>query len=111
MYSGWFGDKFALRAARRNGGVREPEQRLWLLTASCILVPVSLILWGVGASRNVNWGGLIVGMGMIGCSTGVGSSLSLGYALDSYKDLGGEMMISVIIVRVSLHHFEGPIFS
>lgn len=49
--TGWLGDQYALRAARRNGGVREPEQRLILMIASCILVPVGLICWGVGAAH------------------------------------------------------------
>lgn len=35
---------------RRNKGVYEPEQRLWLFSATTVLVPASLILWGVGVS-------------------------------------------------------------
>ncbi|KDQ56157.1 hypothetical protein JAAARDRAFT_79586 [Jaapia argillacea MUCL 33604] len=102
FYSGYFADKFAILYARRNAGIREPEHRLWLMLISLILCPSSLILWGVGASKGVSWGGLVVGMGVISCSTGIGSSLSLGYALDSYKDLSGEVMMTVIIVRNTL---------
>ncbi|OBZ78849.1 Poly [ADP-ribose] polymerase 2 [Grifola frondosa] len=102
LYSGWLSDKFVLAMARRNGGVREPEHRLWLMIVCVLLCPASLILWGVGASRGVSWGGLVVGMGIIACSTGVGSALSLGYALDSYKDLSGEVMMTIIIVRNTL---------
>ncbi|GBE86769.1 hypothetical protein SCP_1000110 [Sparassis crispa] len=102
LYAGWVGDRLALRYARRTGGVREPEHRLWLMLVSCLLCPGSLILWGVGAAKGVNWFGLVVGMGMISCSTGIGSSLSLGFALDSYKDLSGEVMMAVIIVRNTL---------
>jgi hypothetical protein len=40
-------------------------------------------------------------MGIISCSTGIGSSLSINYALDSYKDMSGEVMMAVILVRVS----------
>lgn len=71
------------------------------MVVSLILCPASLILWGVGASKGISWVGLVFGMGIISCSTGIGSSLSIGYALDSYKDLGGEVMMSVILVRVS----------
>ncbi|EGO24214.1 hypothetical protein SERLADRAFT_437830 [Serpula lacrymans var. lacrymans S7.9] len=107
LYSGWIGDKFAVRHARRTGGVREPEHRLWLMVVSLFLCPSSLILWGVGASRNIHWSGLVIGMGMISCSTGIGSALSIGYALDSYKDLSGETMMAVIIVRNTLSFVIG----
>ncbi|KAI0915373.1 hypothetical protein AcV5_003864 [Taiwanofungus camphoratus] len=102
LYSGWAGDRFALRCARRTGGVREPEHRLWLMLLACVLCPSSLILWGVGAAKGVPWIGLVVGMGMISCSTGIGSALSLGYALDAYRDMSGEVMIAVILVRNTL---------
>ncbi|KAH7928431.1 MFS general substrate transporter [Leucogyrophana mollusca] len=107
FYSGWVGDRFAVRYARRTDGVREPEHRLWLMVVSLVLCPGSLILWGVGASKGISWVGLVVGMGLISCSTGIGSTLSLGYVLDSYKDLSGEMMMSVILVRNSLSFIIG----
>ncbi|KAG6370834.1 hypothetical protein JVT61DRAFT_11046 [Boletus reticuloceps] len=37
---------------------------------------------------------------MIPCSTCIGSSLSIGYKLLSYKDLSGEVMMAVILVPV-----------
>ncbi|KAI0937871.1 hypothetical protein AcW1_003913 [Taiwanofungus camphoratus] len=67
-----------------------------------VLCPSSLILWGVGAAKGIKWIGLVIGMGMISCSTGIGSSLSLRFALGSYRDLSGEVMMAVIIVRNSL---------
>ncbi|KAH7884237.1 major facilitator superfamily domain-containing protein [Phlebopus sp. FC_14] len=102
FYSGWVGDRFAVQYARRSRGYREPEHRLWLMVVSLLLCPASLILWGVGASKGINWSGLVFGMGIISCSTGIGSSLSIGYALDSYKDLSGEVMMAVILVRNTL---------
>lgn len=38
---------------------------------------------------------------MVACSSAIGGALTLNYALDCYKDLSGEVMISVILVRVS----------
>lgn len=49
-YTGIMSDWFVIRAARRNKGIYEPEQRLWLFAATTFLVPCSLILWGVGVS-------------------------------------------------------------
>jgi hypothetical protein len=32
----------------------EPEQRLWLFAANLIVIPGSLILWGVGAAHEIH---------------------------------------------------------
>ncbi|EIW84522.1 MFS transporter [Coniophora puteana RWD-64-598 SS2] len=102
FYSGYIGDLFSLLYARRKAGVREPEDRLWLMSVCLLLCPASLILWGVGAAHGAAWPALVVGMGMISCSTGVGSALSIGYALDAYREMAGEVMMAVIIVRNTL---------
>lgn len=63
-YTGWFGDWFIINYARKRGrGIYEPEYRLWLFSASAILIPFSLILWGVGASHHVQWFGCVFAMG------------------------------------------------
>lgn len=102
IYSGWFGNKFLLWKAKRSEGVREPEHRLWLLLICVIFVPSSLILWGVGAARQIHWIGLVIGGSLLACSSAIGGAISINYALDSYKDLSGEVMLSIILVRNSL---------
>lgn len=57
VFAGWFGDKVALYFARRNGGVREPEHRLWTLAFSGLMATAGLILWGVGAAKGVHFMG------------------------------------------------------
>lgn len=99
FYSGYIGDKIVLWLARRNGGVQEPEYRLWLFAVSLLLIPGSLILWGVGAAHHVQWFGLIAAMFFIAASNSIGIQLSVSYCIDSYKDLSGEAMITVIIIR------------
>ena len=59
LYCGKISDWMMIKLARRNGGIMEPEQRLWLFAASCILVPFALILWGVGAAHDIHWSGLL----------------------------------------------------
>ena len=48
LYTGYIGDRIVLKMARKNGGILEPEHRLWLFTPSLLLIPFGLILWGVG---------------------------------------------------------------
>lgn len=99
FYSGVIGDRVVLWLARRNEGVLEPEYRLWLFAVSLILIPGGLILWGVGAAHHVHWFGIIFAMGVIGSSSTIGVQLSVSYCIDSYKDLSGEAMVTVIIIR------------
>ncbi|KAI2413259.1 hypothetical protein LOZ41_003332 [Ophidiomyces ophidiicola] len=101
-WSGIVADKFAIFLARRNKGVREPEHRLWPLVVSGLISTAGLILWGVGASFGIHWVGLIFGLGMLafGCITG--GSIAISYCIDCFKELSGESMVSVIIIRNTL---------
>lgn len=51
FYTGYIGDRVVLNMARKNGGILEPEHRLWLFAASLLLIPFGLLLWGVGTSN------------------------------------------------------------
>lgn len=99
LYTGGVGDWLVLKLARRNRGIMQSEYRLWLFSISVLLVPAGLILWGVGAAHNVQWFGLIFAMGMIGFTNTVGLQLSVSYCIDSYRELSGEAMVTVILVR------------
>lgn len=101
-WSGWIADRFILWYARRRGGVREPEDRLWLLALNAVLCPVGLILWGVGAAKGINWFGLVFGGSLVAFTSATGGAFAINYAIDSYKDLSGEIMITVMLIRVSL---------
>lgn len=45
LWAGIAADKLALYLARRNGGIREPEQRLWPLVIAGIFTAAGLITW------------------------------------------------------------------
>lgn len=63
LFTGRFSDFLVLRLAKRNGGVMEPEQRLWIFAASTVLIPTALLVWGVGSVHGVHWIGLLFAMG------------------------------------------------
>jgi MFS family permease len=101
-YAGYADQKFFLWQTRRKNGVREPEDRLWLLLLMAVLMPTALILWGVGAARQIHWMGLMAGTFLIGfCNPPMGS-MPLNYTIDSYKDLSGEMLLTIMLIRNSL---------
>ena len=85
--------------ARRNQGIMEPERRLWLFSLSIILMPAGLILWGVGAAHSIHWFGLVFAMGLIAITNGLGVQISLSYCIDCYRELSGEAVVTVILIR------------
>jgi hypothetical protein len=99
FYTGVLGDKFVLKLARKRGGILESEYRLWLFAPSLLLIPGGLILWGVGAAHHVHWFGVVFAMGIIALTNTIGLQLSVDYCINSYKDLSGEAMVTVILVR------------
>ena len=77
----------------------EPEQRLWPFAVTTVIIPVSLIIWGVGASQAVHWFGLVWAMGMLSFANTCGITLSVNYLIDSYKEMSADGMTTVIIIR------------
>ncbi|KAF5510266.1 putative MFS-type transporter [Colletotrichum siamense] len=99
LYSGHLGDAFILWKARHNKGVMEPEFRLWLFCALMVVIPGSLLLWGVGAAHRVHWFGLVFAMGALSGGVTAGSQLAITYCIDSYKELGADAIVTVILIR------------
>jgi MFS family permease len=99
LWSGYVADWIALRLARTNNGVREPEHRLWVLAVSGIMSAAGLITWGVGADHEAHWVGLVFGLGMLtfGCVTG--GSIAVSYNADCLKEIAGETTVSVMLIR------------
>ncbi|TFA98379.1 hypothetical protein CCMA1212_009875 [Trichoderma ghanense] len=98
-YSGVISDWFIIKLARRNRGIFEPEQRLWLFALTTILVPACQILWGVGAAQHVHWFGLIVAMCVLAACNTAGITLSIAYLVDSYREVSADGLASCIIIR------------
>ncbi|KAJ6444349.1 C2H2 transcription factor [Purpureocillium lavendulum] len=69
-WAGNFADSVALKLARRNKGIREPEHRLW----------------GLAIAAMASTGGLII-------------AISLAYAVDCFKEISGESFVAIIVLR------------
>ena len=66
-----------------------------------------LILWGVGAAHHVQWFGLIFALGLLAFSNTVGAQLSISYCIDSYRELSGEAIVTVILIRNTMSFAVG----
>lgn len=53
----------------------------------------------IGAANAIHWFGCVFAMGVIALTNTIGLQLSVSYCIDSYKDLSGEAMVTVILVR------------
>ncbi|KAL7623726.1 hypothetical protein AAE478_005279 [Parahypoxylon ruwenzoriense] len=98
-FTGVFSDRFIIRLARKNKGVSEPEHRLWLFAVSTLVIPSSLILWGVGAAHEVHWFGLVFAMGTTAFANTVSITLSVSYLIDTYRDISGDALTTCILIR------------
>ncbi|CAI4215976.1 unnamed protein product [Parascedosporium putredinis] len=107
LFSGQFSDWLTIKLARRNGGIMEAEHRLWPFVVCIFVVPGALILWGVGASRGIHWFGLTFAMGCVAFSFAVGVTLSINYLIDSYHEIRGDALVSVILVRNTMSFAMG----
>lgn len=88
--------------ARRNGGIAEPEHILWLFGASVVTVPFAMLLWGLGAAYKVHWFGLVFAQCMLAISSTLALSTAIQYATSSYRDLSGELITTMILIRNTL---------
>lgn len=61
--TGVFADNIVVFLARRNGGVKEPEMRLWTLCISFIYAGIGYLLYGWAADAGLPWIAVAIGLG------------------------------------------------
>jgi MFS family permease len=56
-FGGYLSDKSILWLSKRNGGVYEPEMRLWLALPIAVITPVGILMFGLGFAyvRKISW--------------------------------------------------------
>lgn len=96
------GPKLVMGLARRRKGVAEPEDILWLFLASLVCVPFAMLLWGLGAAYKVHWFGLVFAQCILAISSTLCLSTAIQYATSSYRDLSGELITTIILIRNTL---------
>lgn len=105
-FSGWLSDILAIKLARGRNGIKEPEDRLWMFLVALVAHPLGCILYGVGASHHIPWVGVVIGMAFICITLPMGSGLAITYIIDSQKELAGESIVTVILIRNTIGELE-----
>ncbi|KAE8412375.1 major facilitator superfamily domain-containing protein [Aspergillus pseudocaelatus] len=75
-------DWFIVRAAKNNGGIFEPEMRLWMSIPGALLNCAGLLIYG------------IYGFGFI-----TTADVALTYLTDCYPDILGDALIAIVFIR------------
>lgn len=99
LVTGPLSDVLVVRLARRNAGLFEPEFRLYLFAFPSLFIPAGLLLWGLGSASHIPWPALLLALGFLAFQNACGASLAVTYLVDSYREVAGDALTAVIIVR------------
>jgi hypothetical protein len=83
-FTGVFADTIVVFFARRNGGVKEPEMRLWTLCISFVYAGVGYLLYGWAADAGLPWIAIAIGLGAMIAHQVSACSIATAYAMDCF---------------------------
>ncbi len=81
--------------SRRNGGVYEPEFRLVMAIPVTVATCIGLMGYGWSAQERDNWIVPTVFFGIISFGCALGSTTSITFAVDSYRQYAGEALVTL----------------
>jgi hypothetical protein len=82
--TGVLSDQLVIVLARRNGGVKEPEMRLWMLIPCAVYAALGYMLYGWGAQTGAHWITIAIGVGaMISHQVGA-CAIATAYAMECF---------------------------
>ncbi|OJJ50416.1 hypothetical protein ASPZODRAFT_57859 [Penicilliopsis zonata CBS 506.65] len=99
LFGGPLIDYFLLLAAKRNGGIYEPEMRLYLYCVPALFMAAGVLMYGLTIAKGMPW--IINGVGSAFMGAGLGGmcDMSLAYLQDSYRGMVGDALVPVAFVR------------
>ena len=83
-FTGVFADTVVVFLARRNGGVKEPEMRLYTLCFSFIYAGLGYLLYGWAADSGLPWIAVAIGLGAMIAHQVSACSIATAYAMDCF---------------------------
>ncbi|KAL9108731.1 MAG: hypothetical protein Q9227_006527 [Pyrenula ochraceoflavens] len=94
--------------SRRNGGVYEPEFRLVMGIPVAITTAIGLMGFGWSAQEKDQWIVPTIFFGIISFGCSLGSTTSITFCVDSYRQYAGEALVTL---NFSKNIFHGLVFS
>ncbi|KAM0544006.1 hypothetical protein ACHAPJ_012031 [Fusarium lateritium] len=106
--AGKVSDIFVRAMARRNGGLYEPEYRLIMVIPILISTCIGLIGFGWSAEEHDDWIVPTVFFGIVSFGCSLGSTTSITFCVDSYRQYAGEALVTLNFTKNIAH---GLVFS
>ncbi|KAL4867519.1 hypothetical protein BDV12DRAFT_209789 [Aspergillus spectabilis] len=107
--SGRLNDFIVKKLAKRNGGVRVAEMRIWLAFPAIVLTAVGLILFGVSIDKSYHWMVGQVAFFLFAAGIQIGNTVTSSYIIDSYP-LQSTSVVIFYAVFLNLSAFVNPFF-
>lgn len=105
---GKLSDIICARLAKRNGGVRIPEMRLWLIYPAGLLTSIGLIIWGISIDKAYHWMVGQVAFFLFAAGIQTGNTIVCSYIVDAYP-LQSMSVITFYAVFLNLSAFIDPV--
>lgn len=96
--------------ARKNGGIYEPEFRLIMAIPIAISTVAGLMGFGWSIEERDNWIVPTVFFGVISFGCSLGSTTSITFAVDSYRQYAGEALVTLNVSKNILHGLVWSLF-
>ncbi|TDZ27334.1 Abhydrolase domain-containing protein ACTT2-2 [Colletotrichum spinosum] len=109
FFSGKLSDWLVVRLARRNGGTKTAEMRLWLAYPAALLTAVGLVVWGVSIDKGYHWMVGQVAFALFGAGIQMGNTAICSYIVDAYP-LQSMAVVTFYAVLLNLSAFVDPFF-
>lgn len=108
LCGGRLSDMIVARLAKKNGGVRIPEQRLWLAYPAGVSTAIGLIVWGISIDKAYHWMVGQVAFFLFAAGIQVGNTVIVSYIVDAYP-LQSMSMVTFYSVFLNLSAFIDPV--
>jgi len=109
FFSGRLSDWLVLKLAKKNGGVKTPEMRLWLAYPAAMLSAIGLIIWGISIDQNYHWIVGQIAFFLFSAGIQMGNTVIASYVVDCYP-LQSMSVITFYAVFLNLSAFINPFF-
>lgn len=107
--SGRLSDWLVVKLARRNGGRKTPEMRLWLTYPASVLTAIGLIVWGISVEEDYHWIVGQVALALFGAGIQMGNTAVCAYIVDSYP-MQSMSTMTFYAVMLNMSAFIDPFF-